>query len=64
MQQNDSVSLEKDRALFEHFSGLGESIDPEAQKKEYFLKKLFAYMDNNPIYLNGQKWTREELYED
>lgn len=25
--------------------------------------KIFALMDENPIYTNGQKWTREELYE-
>ena len=25
--------------------------------------KIFALMDANPVYLNGQKWSREELYE-
>ncbi len=25
--------------------------------------KIFALMDENPIYTSGQKWTREELYE-
>ena len=25
--------------------------------------KIFALMDANPVYLIGQKWSREELYE-
>ena len=25
--------------------------------------KIFALMDANPVYLNDQKWSREELYE-
>ena len=26
-------------------------------------EKIFTLMDANPVYSNGQKWTREELYE-
>ena len=25
--------------------------------------KIFTLMDANPVYLNGQKWSREKLYE-
>ena len=28
-----------------------------------WLSETFALMDANPVYSNGVKWTREELYE-
>ena len=31
--------------------------------KKDWVDDLFALMDANPIDSNGQKWTREELYE-
>ena len=30
-------------------------------KSESSSQKIFALMDANPIYSNGQKWTREEI---
>ena len=32
-------------------------------KQETASQKIFAMMDANPVYSNGVKWTREELYE-
>lgn len=32
-------------------------------KKQSGANKIFSLMDTNPVYLNGQKWSREELYE-
>lgn len=34
-----------------------------ASKPETASQKIFAMMDANPVYSNGVKWTREELYE-
>ena len=28
-----------------------------------WLSETFAFMDANPVYSNGVKWSREELYE-
>ena len=33
------------------------------QKTQTGAENIFALMDANPVYLNGQKWSREELYE-
>ena len=34
-----------------------------AESKEDWVDELFAFMDAHPIQTNGEKWTREELYE-
>ena len=34
-----------------------------AKKSGDWLSETFALMDANPVYSNGAKWTREELYE-
>ncbi|MBR0487612.1 MAG: hypothetical protein IJJ70_07935 [Treponema sp.] len=34
-----------------------------ASKTQSKADKIFTLMDANPVYLNGQKWSREELYE-
>ena len=28
-----------------------------------WISDIFAVMDSSPVYSNGQKWSREELYE-
>ena len=35
----ENSHLKSDMALFEHFSGLGNGINPDDAKKEYFEKK-------------------------
>ena len=35
----EESNMKSDMALFEHFSGLGEGIDAESAKKEYFEEK-------------------------
>ena len=35
----EDSNMKSDMALFEHFSGLGEGIDAESAKKEYFEEK-------------------------
>ena len=37
--------------------------EPSTSKLKSRADKIFALMDANPIYLDGQKWSREELYE-
>ena len=37
--------------------------DSATTKTQSGADKIFALMDANPVYLNGQKWSREELYE-
>lgn len=37
-----------------------ETVTPKTETPS---QKIFALMDANPIYSNGVKWTREELYE-
>lgn len=34
-----------------------------SKKTDSWLSETFALMDANPVYSNGVKWTREELYE-
>ncbi len=38
-------------------------VDSLTNKSESASQKLFTLMDAHPIYSNGQKWSREELYE-
>ncbi len=37
--------------------------DSATTKTQSGADKIFELMDANPVYLNGQKWSREELYE-
>ena len=37
--------------------------DSATTKTQSGADTIFALMDANPVYLNGQKWSREELYE-
>ncbi len=39
----EDSNLKSDMALFEHFSGLGEGIDSELAKKEYFEEKYGSF---------------------
>ena len=34
-----------------------------ASKTKSGADNIFTLMDANPVYLNGQRWSREELYE-
>ena len=33
------------------------------EKTETASQKIFSLMDAHPVYSNGEKWSREELYE-
>lgn len=38
-KKSETSQLKSDKALFEHFSGLGAGIDADSAKKEYFEEK-------------------------
>ena len=42
-KKTEDSRLKNDMALFEHFSGLGEGIDAETSKKEYFEEKYGCF---------------------
>ena len=38
-------------------------ISDQNKSADSWLSETFALMDSNPVFSNGAKWTREELYE-
>ena len=53
MSNADLNAFEKQRSLLSYTD----------TKPETASQKIFTLMDANPVYSNGVKWSREELYE-
>lgn len=68
--QLDLLSFSEQLMVIEYLVNLMQKkqetfVIEEAKKEERIrnVEKLFAFMDAHPIKMNGEKWTREELYE-
>lgn len=62
--QLEELSHSEQLSVIEYLVKLLQQDHIESQKtKKNGIESIFSLMDSAPVYLNGQKWTRDELHE-